>query len=420
MARYQDPNSPGAPSGGVDLPPYRAPTAPAPIPPSAYGPPRPPVYPTLPQAPYGQAGYQAPQFPGFRPTQEFAHDPTTANYESLMNFQIPYYMQPVQQTNYLAQTGPQYQQLMNTISGLLPMLSQASPGENALMGAYGALMGGGGNADRYANEYRDQLKQDPFTGAEWEAYRTEALDPIEADRTTAINRALREISDQGIDPSSGIAQAKLREVNAAYDANRAGAQNALAINANQLRSQRQGQAFQAGLSAEELKQRGYSAASSAASGAANAWSNRLGQMLQAAGYGNDAAMSRARMGYDVDFGLRGEQNQNFNTAMALSQMMANLPSQRQAEALQLISQGDPSAVLSGTSMIGNQRANQAQITNQAYGNTWGGLGSLMGYLGNMFPTSTAPVYRDPGFTTNQLPFDLYGGAGNGGTYYPGG
>ena len=384
MARYQDPYAPTAPQGGVDRTAYSAPVqtqAPRPQMPM----PRAPTYPTTPQAQYGQGGYQTPQFPGFRPTQEFAQDPTTANYESLMNYQIPYFMQPVQQTNYLQQSAPQYGQLLDTIQSILGQTTGGpSAGESMLLSLAGSLAGGG-NADAYAGEYRDYLNKEPYTGAEWEAYRTEALDPIEADRTTAINRALREISDQGIDPSSGIAQAKLREVNAAYDANRAGAQNQLAIASNQTRAQRKGQAFEAGLSAEQLKTQAKSAAMSGASGAANAWNNRMGLSADLAGMGNTAALQRAQMGYGVDANLRGEQNANFQAAMQLAQIMSQLPSQRQAEALQLMSGNDPSSVLQGTSMVGNQRTNQQHVTNQSNANTWGGLGSLLGYFGQAYP-----------------------------------
>ena len=405
MALYQDPYAPTAPSGGVDLtPPRPRPVMPTPTNPTPGF--RPPSYPTLPQAQYGQQGYQTPQFPGFRPTSEFAQDPTTRNFEGLMNYQIPYYMQPVQQQNYLAGTSGEYGRLNDTINGILGQsLGGPSPGEGALMSIFNSLAGGG-NADAYANEYRSYLNQEPFTGAEWEAYRTESLDPIEADRTTAVNRAMREISDQGIDPSSGIAQAKLREVNASYDANRAGAQNKLAISANQLRAQRKGQAFEAGLSAEQLKNQAKSAAASAASGAAGAWNNRMGLSANVAGMGNDAAMQRAAMGYGQDRLTRNEQYQNFDRAMSLSQIMANLPAQRQQEALQLMSGSDPSNMMQMTDAEARQRLNVGNASNNAYANTWGGLGSLLGYFGQMYPTAGGPTYNDPGFTTGTLPFPV--------------
>src|SRR5574343_794097 len=409
MARYQDPYNLTAPQGGVDLTPTPAPSPYAAPRPPAHGPPQTPRYPTLPQPQYGQPGYRAPQFPGYQPTQQFAADPTTSNFEQLMNFHIPYYMQPVQQTNYLAQGMPQYQQLQQTISSLLPMLGQASPGESMLLSLAGALAGGG-NADAYANEYRNQLKQEPFTGAEAEAYKAEFSDPLASQRDQALARTMREVSDQGIDPSSGIAQAKMALTRAEYDKALAAAQNDFAINANQLRSQRQGQAFQAGLSAEELKQRGLSSAMSGASGAGNLFQNRLAQMLQTAGFGNEAAMDRARMGYGVDQNLRGEQYQNFGTAAALARMMADLPSQRQQEALQLIATADPQSMMSMTNAEAGQRLGQSNSANAAYGNTWGGLGSIMGYFNSMFPTAMGggASYNDPGFTTNYLPFNPYG------------
>jgi hypothetical protein len=87
------------------------------------------------------------------------------------------------------------------------------------------------SADEYINfaKQRAQKLQGPaYTGAEGEVLRTQALDPIEADRQATRQRAMERISARGMDPTSGIAQQLLNDVDASYDRSRAGAQNTLA------------------------------------------------------------------------------------------------------------------------------------------------------------------------------------------------
>jgi len=86
--------------------------------------------------------------------------------------------------------------------------------------------------------------------------------------------------------------------------------------------------------------------------------------------------------------------------------MSNLPYQRQQEALQLMQGSDPSSMMNMTNTEATQRINQGNSANNAYANTWGGLGSLLGYFGQMFPTSGGGQYTDPGFTTGTLPFPV--------------
>jgi hypothetical protein len=395
MARYQDPyGAPTAPSGGVDLTPQAPRTMQPPSNPYGSVPQAPARYPTLPQVPYGQPGYRTPTFPGFQPTSEFANDPTTANYERLMNYQIPYFMQPVQQQNYLGQTAGQYSNLLDAINRVQGLaFGGPSPGEAMLLSLAGSLAGGG-NADAYAHEYRSYLNQEPFTGAEREAYQTEFMDPLQAQEDQAVAMATREIANQGIDLNSGIAQAKLNEVRRTFQQAKAQAQNQFAISANQMRAQRKGQAFEAGLSAEQLKNQARSAAMSGASGAAGAWANRLGMGLDAAGLGNSAALQRAAMGYDVDQALRNKQYQNFVTAMNLAQIMANLPSQRMAEAVQFMNGADPSSVVGMYGNLASQRQGQAGFNQGIWNNMASGLGSLASYYAQ--PTVEPPVYDDLG------------------------
>lgn len=426
MAMYRDPYDTTSPQPTGYAPRQQA--VQPPRLPNTYGAPRPPQYPTTSQTPYGQAGYQAPRFPGFRPTNEFAADPTTRNLEQLANFQIPYYMQPVQQTNYLAQTGGQYGNLLNAINQVQGLaFSGPSPGESMLLSL--ASRAGGGNVDAQAEEYRRYLNNEPFTGAEAEAYKTEFTDPLQSQEDQAVQVALAEIARQGIDPNSGIAQAKLTEVRNQFRQAKAQAQNQFAITANQLRAQRQGQRFQTSLSAEELKQRGLSAAMSGASGAAGAWANRLGMGLDAANLGNTAAMQRAAMGYSTDAALRDEQFRNFGRAWDIGNYMSNLPSLRMAEASQFLNGEDPAAVVGMYGGLAAQRQNQARFEQGTYDALGRGLGTIAGYFAPQGGAS--PAYNDPGFTTNYLPFpvgqtpyvpETYPGSApwTAGRYYPGG
>lgn len=77
-----------------------------------------------------------------------------------------------------------------------------------------------------------------YTGAEGEAIRTGALDPIERDRQAARKRALERISAMGYTPESGVAQQLLQEIDREFDAMRASTQTALTTNDIQRRESR--------------------------------------------------------------------------------------------------------------------------------------------------------------------------------------
>lgn len=72
------------------------------------------------------------------------------------------------------------------------------------------------------------LQGPAYTGPEAEVLRTQLLDPMERDRQAARDRALQQISSRGFDPSSGIAQDLLRQVDQAFDSYRISAQGGLA------------------------------------------------------------------------------------------------------------------------------------------------------------------------------------------------
>lgn len=84
--------------------------------------------------------------------------------------------------------------------------------------------------EEYVNQLIGHLQQPPYTGPEQEVLRTQALEPIERDRTAAHQRALNNIGARGFDPTSGIAQELLNNVDRTFDTSRASAQNQLAYN----------------------------------------------------------------------------------------------------------------------------------------------------------------------------------------------
>lgn len=80
----------------------------------------------------------------------------------------------------------------------------------------------------YLHQRVTDLKQPAYTGAEQEILRTQALDPIENDRTAAQKRALDWMSSHGWGDTSGISADLMNQVNAGFDKSRASAQNDLA------------------------------------------------------------------------------------------------------------------------------------------------------------------------------------------------
>jgi hypothetical protein len=265
-----------------------------------------------------------------------------------------------------------------------------------LMSLAGSLSGGG-NIDQYMNEYRGKLQNDPYTGAEWETYRTAALDPIEQDRTAAQQQALNRISQQGIDPGSGIALALQNEVDSSFNEARAGAQNQLGIKRVEDRNARDREMFDIAQIAEQLKMQGRSSAIGAASGASNAWYNRQGLRAGTAGDLANALPQRLSMQLQpaatlsgLSANVRGEQDARYGQALQIAQALAQLPAQRQAEALAALGQGEsPSNVLNSLNQISGMNYANQQAQNANNFNMQQGLGSMLGYLGNNWPQGGA-------------------------------
>lgn len=146
--------------------------------------------------PAGGPGFQSSYSPQFS-------DPLTSQYEQLLQAQTGLYQQQQQQM----QAEAQRQQATR---------AQTDVAVKQLMDFLQKRVG--------------QLQQPAYSGSEAEVLRTRALEPIERDRAAANQRALENIGSRGFDPSSGIAQELLRQVNSNYDQSRSRAQNDLAYN----------------------------------------------------------------------------------------------------------------------------------------------------------------------------------------------
>lgn len=344
--------------------------------------------------------YSIPGIGGIGTTDEFT-DPTTSNYEDLLNARIQELLQPLNDSA--------RQQYADLLQQNIDQLSQGDQGVTDLIASLQRLAATAGTPTQYdqmvqtlgprymaldpryqqaANTRIEQLQAEPYTGAEWEAYRTAALDPIEADRTAALQRALAQVSDRGMDPTSGIAQALQSEVNRGYDANRAKAQNDLALSRVATRAQRQGEAFDVetalanllqdrqltGLdilqnqSADQLERYGLSAQSYGA--LADILPQRTAQQLSAAQTLSNLSGS-----------VRSEEEARRATAIALQGILAELPERRLQLALATLGQGEaPDSMVNSLLQLAGL-GNQAQYNqNQQTSNNWQGLSTLLGFL----------------------------------------
>ena len=143
--------------------------------------------------------------PGVRPPQSnyaaVFSDPLTAQYEQLLQAQLGRFQQ---QQAAMEQAAALAEQRRSTTGAAVDRLTG------------------------YVNERVGKLQGPAYTGTEQEVLRTQLLDPMERDRTAARQRALEQIGARGMDPSSGIAQQLLRDVDRAFDEQRTRSQGAIA------------------------------------------------------------------------------------------------------------------------------------------------------------------------------------------------
>lgn len=250
------------------------------------------------------------------------------------------------QSSYTAQfSDPSTHQFENYLTTQMQALeAQRAKQVNANTGLQGQMNQSGDSAKAlvdYLTQRAGDLQKPAYTGTEQEILRTQALDPIERDRTAANQRALNNIGSRGFDPTSGIAQQLIGDVNQGYDQQRAAAQGDLAY--KQINEQRsRAQEAQSLLAMIPQVQSG------------NAQQQL--QFMQAL----DAAINKPR-----------------EQGMALSQSLYRLPAQAQNDALAAMGMGPTGDQLFGQAMSMYQAQNQQQQQGAGY---YQMLGQLLPYL----------------------------------------
>lgn len=248
----------------------------------------------------------------------------------------------------------------------------------------------------YLAQRTTELQEPAYTGTEAEVLRTQALDPIERDRQAARQRALQNIGARGFDPTSGIAQELLNQVDRGFDEQRAGAQGNLAY--RQITEERSRQqeaqellAAQRGL-ADTLAQ-GKRGRQQEAQGLLEQQRqiadligqdhrNRSQESQQLLQYLSDLPQAAGRGDLEYVTYLNDLVNQPRREALPLASMLSDLPGKRIQESLAVMGTPGvpyPTGMTSGYLQLlqnaqGNRLANQ-----QAMQGYFGGLGRLLGY-----------------------------------------
>jgi hypothetical protein len=197
--------------------------------------------------------------------------------------------------------------------------------------------------DRFA-----ELQGPGYTGAENEVLRTQALDPIENDRTAARQRVMERLSARGITPDSGIAQQALLEVDKAFDAMRATTQTTLASSDIQ---RREGRAQRA----DSIRGTLYDIPQGRAREQLDLRSAM--ELLENSSRQEDASRSREAIGYGG--------------------ALADLGPQRMQLAMQAAGMGgNPQGMFNSLMQMAQLNQNSALLNQQNSGQLWSGLGSL--------------------------------------------
>jgi hypothetical protein len=166
---------------------------------------------------------------------------------------------------------------------------------------------------------------------------------MERDRQASRQRALQQISDRGMDPTSGIALQLLNDVDKAYDQSRAGAQNKLAY--DQIQEQR---------SREQEAQ----------------------QLLQ---YLTQLPDAIARGDLDFVQYLNSLMNQPTEQMIGYGATLADLPDKRLQMALQTLGMGPaPASLMSGVQGMINSQQAERMYRQQQTSEYWRRIGASFG------------------------------------------
>jgi len=259
-------------------------------------------------------------------------DPYTQFLEMLLKQRIGNLQQPVNDP-YMAMYQAQLKQRADA-------LAQNTPQLNSLI--------------EYLNSRFKDLQGPGYTGAENEALRTGALDPIETDRAAARKTVLARLAQRGINPDSGVAQAALLEVDKQFDALRGTAQTTLTTNDLQRREGRQQRAEQIQSTLAQIPE-------GRARESLDIYStlNQLSSMARQ----EDDARQREAIGYGGALSDLGPQR------LQLAMQAANLG-------------GNPSSMFQNLMQLAGLNQNSAAYNAQNNSSLWSGLGSLAAVLAN--------------------------------------
>lgn len=218
----------------------------------------------------------------------------------------------------------------------------------------------------------EELQGPGYTGAENEVLRTQALDPVERDRTAAKQRMTEQLAARGITPDSGIFQDAMRQVDQAFDG---------------IRAQQQ-----TGLASQELARR----------------EDRSQRAAQIGGTLVDIPQARAREQLDVFAALEGlsrsvraEEEARRREAITYAGALADLPVQRLQLALQALGQGgNPDSMFRNLLGVAGLNQNAALMNQQQSAGLWSGLGSIAAILAAGGGGGGGQTYGPPAWLAN--------------------
>jgi hypothetical protein len=275
----------------------------------------------------GGGSHGGPQAPG----NQYS-DPYTQFLEMLLKGRIGNLGQPV--------NDPYRQQYMDAMSRRSAALTAAEPDYQTLVGSM-------------RNRVTD-LRGPGYTGAENEAVRTGALDPIEQDRQAARQRVIERLAARGITLESGIAQQALNDVDKAFDGMRATTQTTLTTSDLQRREGR----------------------------------NQRADAMETGIY--DIGQARSREQLDVfsamqvlEGMMQAEQDAREREQLSIGGALADLGPQRLQLAMQAAGMGgNPSSNFSSLLGLAGLNQNAALLNQRNSGQLWSGIGQAAYYLSN--------------------------------------
>jgi hypothetical protein len=235
---------------------------------------------------------------------------------------------------------PYRQQYMDAMSRRSAALTAAEPDYQTLVGSM-------------RNRVTD-LRGPGYTGAENEAVRTGALDPIEQDRQAARQRVIERLAARGITLESGIAQQALNDVDKAFDGMRATTQTTLTTSDLQRREGR----------------------------------NQRADAMETGIY--DIGQARSREQLDVfsamqvlEGMMQAEQDAREREQLSIGGALADLGPQRLQLAMQAAGMGgNPSSNFSSLLGLAGLNQNAALLNQRNSGQLWSGIGQAAYYLSN--------------------------------------